>query len=394
MFFAKNQAGELIDLTRIKRDEVKQLKKMNWFCCDCQEPVILKAGRIKQMHFAHGKDSECQSFSEGETREHLAGKTLLYQNCCHHQIQVELEAYLPKLKQRPDVLVDQKLALEFQCSPLSFERLKERTDNYQKHGYEVLWILGRELFSFGKKGPLSKGQQQFIQFSNCLGYYSFGLRVETSELVLTYGMYLNEGRLTSSLRFFSLENQSLFEIFAAIKLIRHSRVVPRSLYEVTKAQRLMWQRSLYNRRVPEMLLQEYFYCQHENLLQLPLYFHCLSLSDLFLGEVELILRWELVQQIKQEKSMSREELQRYISEKQVSEELSDIQTLFPIKKVISYRLRLYVQRLIEFDFVQVKAQYYYWNDKRCDSDAWLEHELRKITEEIQIPYRIKLFRLQ
>ena len=44
---------------------------------------------------------------------------------------MEIEAYIPEFKQRPDLLVNDKIAIEIQCSHLSMKRLKERTENYQ-----------------------------------------------------------------------------------------------------------------------------------------------------------------------------------------------------------------------------------------------------------------------
>lgn len=74
------------------------------------------------------------SFSEGETEEHLIGKRVLYNWFIQQGIPCQLEAYIPSLKQRPDLVIwlssDQPCAIEFQCSPLSIKRLKERTKGY------------------------------------------------------------------------------------------------------------------------------------------------------------------------------------------------------------------------------------------------------------------------
>ena len=52
-----------------------------------------------------------------------------------------LEAYLPRLRQRPDILLA-NLAIEIQCSRLSHQRFIERTQNYLNNSYQVWWILG------------------------------------------------------------------------------------------------------------------------------------------------------------------------------------------------------------------------------------------------------------
>ena len=61
-----------------------------------------------------------------------------------------LEAYLPRLRQRPDILLA-NLALEIQCSRLSHQRFVERTKSYLNNGYQVWWILGHSFL----------GQRQF-----------------------------------------------------------------------------------------------------------------------------------------------------------------------------------------------------------------------------------------
>ena len=66
-------------------------------------------------------------FSEGETEEHLSAKELLYEWLTDETI--EIEAYLPDLQQRPDLLVG-KTAIEVQCSALSWSRFVQRTEKY------------------------------------------------------------------------------------------------------------------------------------------------------------------------------------------------------------------------------------------------------------------------
>lgn len=116
-------------------------------CPGCGAPVFLKKGSKTMAHFCHYAQSDCQQFSEGETERHLGGKQKLYDWLKAQNLQVEMEAWLPELKQRPDLLVtigERKIALEYQCSPIPFTRLKERTNGYTQNGYEVYWICGTD----------------------------------------------------------------------------------------------------------------------------------------------------------------------------------------------------------------------------------------------------------
>lgn len=123
-------------------------KEESYFCSTCKGKVILKKGKIKLAHFAHVSNMTCHAFSEGETEEHLKGKMDLYHLLQDQGSSVELEAYLPELKQRPDLLVSingVKTAIEFQCSPLSVQIIRLRTEGYVSNGYDVIWVVGKKI---------------------------------------------------------------------------------------------------------------------------------------------------------------------------------------------------------------------------------------------------------
>ncbi|WP_423189704.1 competence protein CoiA [Alkalibacterium sp. f15] len=130
----------------IKASDYRNNKE--YFCPACKEELIFKNGSIYQSHFSHKNNSDCQTFSEGETPEHMEGKLLLYKWFKKEKIEVQLEAFLPALKQRPDLLIDNKgtnIAIEYQCSPISKETIISRTRGYNINGYNVFWILGQKL---------------------------------------------------------------------------------------------------------------------------------------------------------------------------------------------------------------------------------------------------------
>lgn len=128
-------------------------KETVYQCPACKSAVHLKVGAVMRPHFAHYQNSVCQVFSEGETEEHIQGKMQLKEWLEMRHIPVELEAYLPELQQRPDLLItinNQKTALEFQCSGISIDKVAERTAGYLDNGYRVIWILG-EHFTYKKQ---------------------------------------------------------------------------------------------------------------------------------------------------------------------------------------------------------------------------------------------------
>lgn len=178
MLLAQSKDGSYIDAALLAKKKKRERPRLH--CPGCQSPVLLKAGEQKIAHFAHCKGTTCQTYSEGETVEHLQGKRLLLQFVSSATI----EAYLPELKQRPDLLAD-KRALEFQCSPLPFSRFQERTLGYIQAQYQPIWILGSKL---QPKRHWTHFQKACCQLNSATTFYSFGLDVSQEKLLCYRGM--------------------------------------------------------------------------------------------------------------------------------------------------------------------------------------------------------------
>lgn len=97
--------------------------------------------------------------------------------------QVELEKCLPKIGQVADLLVNNGLALEVQCSSLPISRLQVRTKAYYDTGYQVVWLLGKDLWL---KERLTNLHKQFLTFSMNMGFHLWELDDEKKELRLRY----------------------------------------------------------------------------------------------------------------------------------------------------------------------------------------------------------------
>lgn len=168
MLLALNQEQQLIMATDLA--DRNQL----YFCPCCKEPVYLKKGEIMIPHFAHYKTCTQQMFSEGETPEHLNGKRALANWFEQLGGEVQLEAFLPKIKQRPDILVkfskkQTPIAVEFQCSPISPEKLSDRSFGYLKADYFPLWIFGERYKKQKMFSPTMKaGMFEVNEISYCL----------------------------------------------------------------------------------------------------------------------------------------------------------------------------------------------------------------------------------
>lgn len=152
---ATTENGNLFYLTQpySKKELASVRKRMQFFCPTCGTLVILKIGEVKTPHFAHTTLSHCDSYSEPESSLHLQGKALLYKFFSSHHFTVELEKYLPAIRQRADLVVNQHTAIEFQCSSLSASQIASRSLGYARIGMPVVWIGGIS-------GPLAEGIQQ------------------------------------------------------------------------------------------------------------------------------------------------------------------------------------------------------------------------------------------
>lgn len=177
MLLAKNEEGILLNAMENQPSHGQQL-----FCPACSGAVRFKNGRVMRPHFAHISLENCSFYAENESAEHLNLKAGLYSWGKQSQ-EIQVEAFLPEIRQIADLLIDGRIALEVQCSPLSQERLEERTLSYRQHGYQVLWLLGKKLWL---KQSLTKLQKDFLYFSQNMGFHLWELDEKKQELRLKY----------------------------------------------------------------------------------------------------------------------------------------------------------------------------------------------------------------
>lgn len=154
-------------------DAAEAIKGKAYYCPSCHQKVLLKKGKSYRPYFAH-RCKDPALHGEGETGEHLKGKELLEHLFKDYGVQVATEAYLDKIKQRPDVLVHfsdntkPDLAVEFQCAPLSLEKLVKRSRGYQSLGLNFVWFLGH---NYRPKKRLTQQSAQFMRWSKNCGFY-------------------------------------------------------------------------------------------------------------------------------------------------------------------------------------------------------------------------------
>ncbi|MFM0761410.1 competence protein CoiA [Streptococcus suis] len=255
MLVAVDQKGKTVNLL-----EKPEVKKEEYFCPACAGKVRYRSGKILRSHFAHQTLRDCDFWSENESAQHLSLKSSLYK-WLQGQEEVELEAYLPATKQVADILVNQQLALEVQCSSLSISRLQERTMAYQQAGIAVLWLLGKDLW-LGER--LTNLHKQFLSFSMNMGFHLWELDDEKKELRLRYLIHEDlRGKVHCLTKVFPFGEGNLLEIlrlpFAKQALSYFTCSVDQDLLDYVAKQ-------LYYRVPKWMSLQAEAYQQGKNLL--------------------------------------------------------------------------------------------------------------------------------
>ena len=203
MFIARDEKGKLINALE------KEPKKQDYYCPACGTSVRLKKGKNVRTHFAHESLKSCDFYHENEGPEHLENKGALF-NWAQNEALVEMEYPIQELKQIADILINNQLAIEVQCSPLSSKLLQERSNGYRNSGIQVLWLVGEKLWL---KERLTKLQRDFLYFSNNMGFHLWELDHKKQVLRLKYLLHQDlKGKLHYQVKEFSFGKGNLLEI--------------------------------------------------------------------------------------------------------------------------------------------------------------------------------------
>ncbi|MGX7243510.1 competence protein CoiA [Enterococcus quebecensis] len=295
MFNACTKEKEVITLLNQSREEIEQLKEEMYFCPVCHDPVRIKNGRVKLPHFSHYRNSTCSIYLNGETEEHLVLKKVFAKWCEKQSIDYELEKHLPALNQRPDLLIG-NLAIEIQCSSLSTQKLVERTQSYQKHGYVPIWICGKKLFS--NHQVLSELAKNLCYYSKNLGFYLWTVDWEVKELVLHFHIEEDwKKRVYSSKKTWEFYSDFLLKIF---DFPNKSKIYSQRTFEIGKLMKEYYYdlgRKLYRRDNQIRVIQAELYNNRFHILQLPTWFYYSGIHIFCCRGSDILLKvkiWNLV----------------------------------------------------------------------------------------------------
>ena len=128
----------------IEYDQLSEMaRRLPFTCPRCHEDVIPVLPHFKIRHWRHKPYNEC--YGEPESEGHLVGKSYIHFTAKSLGIPIELEP--DKIGWHYPDLALRKTAVEFQCSPLPADEMKERETSYSSKGYRTLWIFGPKYYS-------------------------------------------------------------------------------------------------------------------------------------------------------------------------------------------------------------------------------------------------------
>jgi len=169
MLQAMTKTGKYVTLALLSRDEAQwyQKRKTPFYCPVCKGRLIIKVGSEIIPHFAHKSLISCPNQANGEGAYHERGKLSLFAWLKNQGYDVQMEYYLPSIKQRSDLFISlnsKKIAIEYQCATISMKEILSRTKGYQSINIIPIWILGgNRMKRLGKQGLyLTQTEQQFL----------------------------------------------------------------------------------------------------------------------------------------------------------------------------------------------------------------------------------------
>lgn len=243
-----------------------------YYCPVCNEKVILKQGKINMPHFAHINHSRCiKQAQNGQTNEHLLGKKQLVQFINHDD--VKIESYLQSISQRPDLLWH-KLVIEFQCSPITLKRLRQRINGYRSIQMKSLWVLGNNY----RKHFGQKSMNKFYYYLTQLGFCMFFWNVRSSNLEMRFNCQYVNGRLCYQIVVFNHliellkylhQSHNLNKYHSSLKLIINENICIRN--------KLFYKDSL------TLKVQKFCYTKHHHIDGAPLICHRTSVVNPLVG---------------------------------------------------------------------------------------------------------------
>ena len=121
----------------------------------------LRAGPHRQAHFYHLRSSKgCRQHQK--TLEHLNAQVRLLSLLPERE--GSMERPFPEIERIADVAwIERGVVFEIQYSPISLEEAMQRTVDYKKVGFEVIWVLHEKRFN----QKMLSSAEKYLREGNC-----------------------------------------------------------------------------------------------------------------------------------------------------------------------------------------------------------------------------------
>lgn len=127
MFYAENEFAERIYIGNA-------VKGKEYYCPCCSVALIQKRGNVNAHHFAHPKQIDCDSWSDGMTQWHIEWQSNFPEYQREQKVAIGGDIHIA------DVLL-RNVIIEFQHSNISASEFKRRCVYYSLDGRRLIWVF-------------------------------------------------------------------------------------------------------------------------------------------------------------------------------------------------------------------------------------------------------------
>ncbi len=193
----------------------------------------------------------------GEKEEHYQSKQLLCTALKANGINAEVEVPLFDQQLRADVLVENKLAFEVQCAPLSEKEFNHRHSLYEKLSIKDIWIVGQRHYL---KNKINRSKEIFLRYSPRWQWYYLEINPFSCVITLKYNILRAalSSEISYEIKHFSLDEKGIANLFtftpATKQNIKSSSIQDQKIY----LQKQITQKSKLGLKIAALLYQLHF----------------------------------------------------------------------------------------------------------------------------------------
>ncbi|MCT7703601.1 MAG: competence protein CoiA family protein, partial [Lactobacillus iners] len=131
----------------------------------------------------------------------------------------KMEVNLAYRQLRADILMQNSISFEIQCSPISDIEFDHRHNLYEKIGIKDVWVVGRRHFLHQQ---LRESQKKFLRFNQQWGWYYLEINPYEADISLKYNILLSpiSRKLKYQIKKFSLDDLGIRKFFNFVPYLK------------------------------------------------------------------------------------------------------------------------------------------------------------------------------